>query len=137
VTAALGGLLTLGVLSGCLSADQTTVQKQINSARSSRGIRTLIDYTKADNKAQLWANKLAADGRLSHSELTGAYTPGTWCHLGENVGMGPSLSSIQNGFMNSPPHAANILNGVYDHVGTGVVKKGSTYYVVQEFVDLC
>lgn len=131
------GALTLGVLVGCISADQSTVQNQINAKRSSVGVRTLIDYDKADTKAQAWAQKLANDGSLSHSSLASGYTSGTWCHLGENVGMGPSLSSIQTAFINSPSHYANMVNGVYDHVGTGVVMKGSTYFVVQEYADLC
>ncbi len=132
-------ILAAGLLVGCLSQDQLTVQNQINSARSSHGVRTLIDYSTADTKAQNWANKLKSDGTLSHSNLASGYTYGTWCHLGENVGMGPSLSSIQTGFMNSPGHRANILNGVYDHMGTGVAYDSRTgyYFVVQEFVDLC
>lgn len=134
---ACAGALALGVLAGCLSQNQVTVQNQINSVRKSVGVRTLIDMEKADTKAQAWAQKLANDGKLSHSNLATGYTAGTWCHLGENVGMGPSLSSIQTAFINSPGHYANMVNGVYDHVGSGVVKKGSTYYVVQEYADLC
>ena len=132
-------LLAASLLAGCLTQNQITVQHEINSSRSSYGVRTLIDYSLADTKAQNWANKLKADGTLSHSNLASGYTYGTWCHLGENVGMGPSLSSIQTGFMNSTAHRANILNPVYDHVGTGVAYNPSTgyYFVVQEFVDLC
>ena len=131
------GALSLGVLAGCISEDQVTVQQQINNLRTSVRVRTLIDYDMADTKAQAWAQKLANDGSLSHSSLASGYTSGTWCHLGENVGMGPNLASVQAAFVNSPPHYANMVNGVYDHVGTGVVKKGSTYFVVQEYVDLC
>jgi uncharacterized protein YkwD len=134
---ACAGALALGVLSGCISQDQITVQNQINSVRTSVGVRTLIDMDKADTKAQNWAQKLANDGKLSHSNLASGYTSGTWCHLGENVGMGPSLSSVQSAFIKSPGHYANMVNAIYDHVGTGVVKKGSTYYVVQEYADLC
>ena len=114
------GALALGMLSGCISADQTTVQKQVNDKRSAVKVRLLLDYDKADAKAQAWAQKLANDGKLSHSSLASGYTSGTWCHLGENVGMGPSLASVNTAFLNSPPHYANMVNGVYDHIGTGV-----------------
>lgn len=125
------------VLAGCLSDEQVTVQKQINNSRAASGIAALADYQPADSKAQAWAEHLASIGRLEHSNLTSGYQSGTWCRLGENVGMGPSLASIHNALMASSGHRANILNRNYDHVGTGVVKKGNTYYVVQEFVDRC
>lgn len=131
------GLISVALLAGCLSEDQVTAQTLINNSRSSNGVRKLADYAPSDTKAQNWANYLAGRGSLAHSTLTDGYQSGTWCRLGENVGMGPSLSAIHNAFMNSPSHRANIVNANYDHVGTGVTKRGNTYYVVQEFADLC
>lgn len=132
----IAAVLAVTVLAGCLSEDQVTVQTKINTSRSANGLGKLTDYQTADTKAQAWAQHLADIGGLEHSNLPSGYKSGTWCRLGENVGMGPSLSSIHTAFMNSAGHRANIL-GPYDHVGTGVVKKGAYYYVVQEFVDLC
>ncbi len=131
------GLLATALLAGCLSDDQITVQNQINNARAAHGVHRLADYGVSDTKAQNWANHLASIGTIKHSTLTSGYQSGTWCWLGENVGMGPSLSAIQNAFMNSPSHRDNILSPKYDHLGTGVAKRGNTYYVVQEFADLC
>ena len=131
------GFIAIAILAGCLSDDQVTVQQQINISRAANHVAYVFDYSAADTKAQAWAEHLASQGSLSHSNLTDGYQYGTWCHLGENVGMGPSLASLQSAFMNSAPHRANILNSVFDHVGTGVAQKGGMYYVVQEFVDLC
>lgn len=134
----------VAVFAGCVSQDQTTVQTQINTERQANGRAALVDYGAADTKAQNWANHLASlscsgSACLSHTNLAAGYTAGTWCHLGENVGMGPDLASINMGFLNSPPHRANILGSEYDHFGTGVAKNESSGYVfvVQEFVDLC
>jgi uncharacterized protein YkwD len=134
---------TVGLLSGCLTQDQQTVQSLINADRTANGVATLTDYAAADAKAQAWADHLALDPSvppvLTHTTLADGYQAGTWCHLGENVGAGPSIESIEPAFMASPLHRANILDPNYDHVGTGVAKNATSGYVfvVQEFVDLC
>ncbi len=127
------------IVAGCISQDQLAVQTDINNDRAAYGRAALVDYTPADTKAQAWANQLAKDGYLHHSNLASGYQAGTWCKLGENVGMGPSISAVDNGFMHSAPHKANILDPAFDHHGTGVAKNQATGYVfvVQEFVDLC
>lgn len=130
-------MLAAGLLGGCLSADQVTVQNLISTERTKYNRATLTDLPQADTKAQAWAQKLADDGTLSHSNLTDGYGGVSWCKLGENVGMGPSLEVIEAAFMNSPGHKANILDPAYNRVGSGVIKKGSTYFVVQEFVQTC
>lgn len=135
--------LSVGLLSGCLSADQSKVQTLMNADRSANGQSVLADYAAADAKAQAWAEHLAANPSnppvLVHSNLPDGYDANAWCHLGENVGAGPSVESIEPAFMASPEHRANILNPVYDHVGTGVATNATSGYVfvVQEFVDLC
>src|SRR5207244_2769948 len=49
-------------------------------------------------------------------------------------GFGPSVGSIQNAFINSPPHRANIL-GDYNRVGIGVVRdSNNTIWVTLDFV---
>ena len=144
---ALAALAAVAVLSGCLTAEQRKAQDLVNADRAAQpahpifgSLHALEDYSPADAKAQAWAKKLAADGALSHSKLTDGYGSETsWCYLGENVGMGPSLEAIEAAFMASPSHRANIVSWNYDHIGTGVVYVESTgyYFVVQEFVDLC
>ena len=54
--------------------------------------------------------------------------------LGENVGHGPSVAAIEQAFMNSPGHRANILNPEFNWAGTGVsVAADGTVYLVQVF----
>ena len=43
-----------------------------------------------------------------------------WSAIGENIGLGPSLRSVQKAFMGSTDHRKNILTAAYDHVATGV-----------------
>lgn len=130
-------VLAVATLAGCLSEEQQTVQSQINKSRAAAGRAYLANWDVASTKAQKWAEHLAQTGRLSHSNLASGYPSGSWCGLAENVGMGPSLTSIHNAFLNSPGHRANLLNPAYGHMGTGVAKKGNTYFVVHEFAKRC
>lgn len=135
--------MTVGLLTGCLSTDQSNAQSLLNADRNANGLPALVDYSVADAKAQAWAEHLAQNSSvppvLSHSSLPDGYQAGTWCYLGENVGAGPSVAAIEPAFMASPTHRANILNVNYNHVGTGVATNTTSGYtfVVQEFVDLC
>lgn len=52
----------------------------------------------------------------------------------ENIAWGANSSqSVMDGWMGSPGHKANILNGAYKGVGVGVVKYNGAYYWVQCF----
>ena len=52
----------------------------------------------------------------------------------ENVGFGPDTTALQNAFMNSPPHRANIL-GDYNRVGVGAAFDGNgTLWVTLDFI---
>jgi uncharacterized protein YkwD len=105
---------------------------RVNSARTSAGLRPVnIDDTLV-NKAQAWADHLAATRSVSHSVLTSGVGD-NWSVLGENVGWAHSVSEMQSMFMNSPAHRANILNGRFNRLGTGVAEVNGAYYVVQVF----
>lgn len=130
-------VIMVATLTGCLSKNQISVQKQINDSRVSASLPRLADYSPADVKAQNWAEHLARIGRLEHSNLASGYRAGSWCGLAENVGMGPSVAGLHGAFLNSAGHRANIMNRSYTHMGTGVAKSGPYYFVVHEFVNLC
>lgn len=105
---------------------------RVNSSRADRGLRALgIDPVLVD-KAQAWADHMAAVGNVEHSVLTDG-AGSNWRVLGENVGWARSISEMHSMFMNSPAHRANVLNGRYNRVGTGVTVVDGQYYVVQVF----
>lgn len=56
-----------------------------------------------------------------------------WSTLGENVGVGGTVESLQDAFMNSPPHRANILYTPYRHVGVGVKEAAGRMWVTVLF----
>jgi uncharacterized protein YkwD len=127
------------LLAGCLSPDQQADLDLINAARKANGKAAVSPHMDAAKKAQAWSATMARTGVLEHtgggSKLDPSGLTG-WCGLAENVGKGPSIRSIHEGFMASGGHRANLL-GRYDKVGTGVVKSGSTYWVTEIYVRSC
>ena len=87
-------------------------------------------------KAQAWADRLAAQGYLEHSNLADRNWSTTRTKLGENVAYGPSMEAVHDNLMRSAPHRANILSVDYNKVGTGVAFSPiGTVWVVQEFMQ--
>lgn len=124
------------VLTACLSPGQTSVASEMNADRVANGRRSLPNHSSLDQKAQAWAEKLARDNKLSHSNLSSG-APSCWKALGENVGMGPSVPSIQDAYMRSSDHRTNILNTKWDHVGVGHATRGDRVFTVQVFMQGC
>ncbi len=56
-----------------------------------------------------------------------------WSVLGENVGVGGTVDSLQKAFMNSPAHRANILHTSYRNIGFGTATAGDRLWVTVIF----
>ena len=54
----------------------------------------------------------------------------------ENVGMNTAVGDVNDMFLRSPGHRANMLNGAYSSVGIGVVHAGPAYWVTEDFARL-
>ncbi len=95
---------------------------KINSFRSSKGLTPLKRDGSLDASARAWAEKLASNGKLSHSDLGRLLPP--WSAAGENVGTGGSVGSIFDALVASSGHRENML-GDYTHIGVGVFVDGA------------
>ncbi len=125
-------MMTL-VASGCNNAQQAALsQSLINGARDSAGARPLGWDTTAANKAQAWADHMAAVYSLSHSNLSDGMGGG-WTYLGENVAVASSVADAHNALMRSPGHRANILASKFTSVGVGVSERNGQVFVAQVF----
>lgn len=89
-----------------------------NSSRAAAGLPALQLNAQLNSVAQAWANHLAATNDLEHNGALRSQVS-NWTNLGENVGMAGDIASVQQAFMNSPEHRANILNPKYTEVGVG------------------
>jgi hypothetical protein len=132
-------LVPAGAASADSPADAAAMFQATNQARTDNGLGALQYDAGAASVAIFWANQLASSGTLQHNPnlVTQIETNDTtaWTRIGENVGFGPSVSSLQTAFMNSAPHKANIL-GDFNRLGVGATRDGNgTLWVVLDFVN--
>ena len=106
---------------------------KINDIRSSRGLASLAVDGQLTAVARSWSQHMANDGTLAHNPNLGSQVSG-WRTLGENVGTGPSVDSIEAAFENSPHHFENMVDPSFNYIGVGVVQdSGGTYWVTEDF----
>ncbi len=119
---------------------------EINSFRASHGLSGLTMHAELVRKAEGWARFMADGGcgrggnglpNICHSTLTDGITV-QWTGLAENVGMiSPStnVSGMHNAYVNSPAHAANMLNSKMTYVGVGIAIVGNYMYSAEVFMS--
>jgi uncharacterized protein YkwD len=128
-------VLSCGVaaVGGCNSgADFITDAYLVNQARASVGARPLGWSPELAKKAADWAAHLSDTGVLAHSMLSQGVPPG-WHALGENVGYAHSVTTVHDGFLNSPEHRQNMLNPNWRVMGIGAVRAGGEVWVVEVY----
>ncbi|HET6309974.1 MAG TPA: CAP domain-containing protein [Candidatus Nitrosotalea sp.] len=115
----------------------STQQALINQDRAAAGLGPLTWSTCLYNVAVSNANRMAAQGFISHANGPNVdLTCGLGHQAGENVGWwskGVNDTQLNTMFMNSPDHRANIL-GPYHYVATAWVVAANGYgYIAVEF----
>jgi uncharacterized protein YkwD len=102
--------------------DEAAMWNLINGSRAGFGLGPLTYDAAASNVARTWTQHMVSTGVLAHNpnlvSQINAQVTDQWTRLGENVGYGPSAQAIENAFMASSAHKANIL-GDYNRVGVG------------------
>ncbi len=127
-------LLMGSTLTACQSSEQVRVAQLVNQTRAQSGRSYLRDNLQLDQKAQAWAEYLAGQNTLQHSNLPSGITY-QWRSLAENVGYGGSIEQVHQAYLNSPGHRANILDPRWNYMGTGVAWRGSRVFTVQVFMQ--
>lgn len=116
-----------------------------NDARNSNNEQNLTRNPVLDKVAKLKAEDMARLGYFAHTSPSGV-TPWHWfdkagyyfAYAGENLAINFTESvDVENAWLNSPTHKANILNSHFTEIGIaavdGVYQGQPTTYVVQEF----
>jgi len=103
-----------------------------NEARAAQGVGPLAASGALSGIARTWSAHMAGAGGISHNPSLASEVSG-WRSIGENVGMGPSVDSIQQAFINSPEHYRNIMDGAFSVAGVGVTYGGGTVFVTLDF----
>jgi uncharacterized protein YkwD len=120
------------IATSCFGLEYAQSIQMVNQERESRGIHPVLNHPTLQAKAQGWAQTLANNGYLAHSNLAQG-AGGGWRALGENVAMAGSVQEAHSRLMGSSAHRANILSGRYSHIGVGVAYGHGKYFIVQVF----
>jgi uncharacterized protein YkwD len=105
-----------------------------NEARVTHDKAALDLNAKLSRYATRHSRQMANAGTLFHTEdLADKLSGLDWSMGGENVGVGPSLTDLQDAFMGSRTHRRNILRNGYDHAAIGIVKSDGTLWVTVIF----
>ena len=107
-----------------------------NQLRISHGLNALASYGGLVSIARYWSGNMANAGAISHNMNLPNEVSGPWTKLGENVGTGWTVKSIQDAFVASPHHYENLVDPVFNYVGIGVVDSGGKIYVTVDFMQL-
>jgi len=91
-----------------------------NAARDARGLSPLRMDVHLGKVARVHTREMTRKATLHHTSTTRLSRRVTrWSTLGENVGVGGTVSSLFSAFMNSPSHRDNVLYSKFNHIGVG------------------
>jgi hypothetical protein len=118
------------------AADESAFVAALNATRSKGGLPPLAVDVELRSLARDWAQHQADAGTISHANPISAGVTADWLKLGENVGMGGTVTAIMNAFIKSPGHYANIMDPEFTRVGVGVVWSGNTLFTTHRFMKV-
>ena len=126
--------------SQALNAYELEVVRLINEIRAQYGLSELKVNTELSRVARIKSQDMHDKGYFSHNSPTYGSPFDMMKQFGikyrtagENIAMGyRNPQSVVNGWMNSPGHRANILNGSFREIGMGYIASGN--YWTQMFI---
>jgi len=119
-------LTVLGLEQGPAAAstadDEAKLRRMINHERVEDGRGRLHPGGRLTRVAREHSAEMAGTSRLYHNpELATDLRSVSFRIAGENVGVGGSIESLHQAFMDSAPHRHNVLRRSFEKVGVGVV----------------
>jgi uncharacterized protein YkwD len=132
VNALTGARLT----SATTDAQEWDFADALNRERTSRGLPALRVSVGLRVVGRNWSAQMGSVDRLYHNPNLGrdvTQVSNSWASAGENVGVGYSVSSLHDAFMNSEGHRANIL-GNWNYVGIGVTNANGKIWITAVFL---
>jgi Cysteine-rich secretory protein family len=122
--------------------DEQRVMELANADRAEQGLAPLKWDPALAQAASDHAALMADQPALSHqypgeADLV-ARTSAAGAHfrsIAENVALAANPRALEQEWMHSAPHRANILNPAMNTIGVGLVKRGGNYYAVEDFAD--
>jgi uncharacterized protein YkwD len=118
-----------------IGKDAWQLFRATNASRGRFDVPKLLLDREMSAVARRHSAAMARAGGLFHTTDVDVYLHGIDWHIwGENVGYTPwDVASVQQAFMDSPPHRENILNRSFRHVAIGTVRVDGTLWVTVFF----
>ena len=124
-----------------LSSEEQNLINQVNQERIKNGRQPLqIDYGLV-SVAKTKSHDMAVNSYFSHVSPTLGTVYNmldsagiSYSRAGENIAKTGNVSRAHTLFMNSDGHRVNVLHSGYTHIGVGIVKQGTSYYITQVFI---
>ena len=113
-------------------SDESGFAASINASRRSAARPAYTVSSELAAVARRWAVSMASGSTLKHNPNLAGQVSG-WRYVGENVGVGSTVSELHQAFMNSPAHRANVLDGDFTQIGIGVAYGGGRLWVTEVF----
>lgn len=110
---------------GFRSGAEGEFASSINAFRGANGLPALTRDGALDSYARAWAQHMAEQSGLSHSDIGSLLPP--WSAVGENVGQGGSVGGIFDALVASDGHRDNMLDD-FTHMGIGVWQDSQGVY---------
>jgi len=138
---ALVAIVCLGVFAPAPASASTGALRhgmlvQTNQSRNDHSAHRLRLNDAMSRKALRHSRQMANRGSIFHTtDPSHFYLRGIrWTTWGENVGVTTgSVEDMEQAFMDSPPHKANILNGAFKRVAIGAVERDGYLWVTVFF----
>lgn len=133
LAAAASGALTLAPAASAGSSPASEFLSHLNNLRAAHHLQQLSMTADLVNIATGHSRLMASRHTIFHNGSL-AQVASNWRVLGENVGMGPSVASLDYAFDHSPEHYANEVNPAYSQVGIAVTRDSAgELYVTLDF----
>ena len=107
----------------------------MNQERAARGLSQLTWSKPLENAAQVRAGEITTKFSHTRPNNTDFWTVDSTVQYGENLAkLYQSADSVYTAWMNSPTHAANMMDAGYKTVGIAIYQTGDgSWYWAQEF----
>jgi hypothetical protein len=129
-------LVAMSSLATPAHAEATTDEAQffadINAVRAQHAVAPLATDGQLISVARAWSSRMASDGAISHNPNLATQIT-NWSAVGENVGTGSAVATIEAAFEASPHHLENMVDPNYQYVGVGIVEVNGTIWVTEDY----
>jgi len=112
--------------------DEAQFFADLNAVRAKNGVPPLATDGQLINVARAWSAQMAGAGALNHNPDLGSQVS-NWRTLGENIGMGSDVATVEAALEASPHHFQNMVDPAFQYVGIGVVDAGGSVWVTEDF----